>query len=158
VTGITLDEIDLAKGAWNLPASRTKNGSAHTVPLSDMALDLIAEARRTEIGARLFDLNTQRLANFLAQRRGRLPVQDWSAHDLRRTVCTHLARMGVSPLVIGACVNHRGTTKSGVTMSTYVRYDYAKEKREALELWAVRLAAIVTGGGAQVIPMHAREA
>jgi Arm domain-containing DNA-binding protein/integrase-like protein len=76
VTGITLDEIDLAKGAWNLPASRTKNGSAHTVPLSDMALDLIAEARRTEIGGRLFDLNTQRLANFLAQRRGRLPVHD----------------------------------------------------------------------------------
>jgi integrase len=157
VTGITLDEIDLAKGAWNLPASRTKNGSAHTVPLSDMALDLIAEARRTEIGGRLFDLNTQRLANFLAQRRGRLPVQDWSAHDLRRSVCTHLAMLGVPPLIIGAVVNHRSQTKGGVTLGVYVQYDYAAEKRHALDLWADRLSAIVHGGGAKVIPMTARE-
>jgi integrase len=154
VTGIILDEIDLAKGAWNLPASRTKNGSAHTVPLSDMALDLIAEARRTERGGRLFDLNTQRLANFLAQRRGRLPVQDWSAHDLRRSVCTHLAMLGVSPLIIGAVVNHRSQTKGGVTLGVYVQYDYAKEKREALGMWADRLGAIVNGGGAKIIHMH----
>jgi hypothetical protein len=63
--------------------------------------------------------------------------------------------MGVSPLVIAACVNHRGTTKSGITMSTYVRYDYAKEKREALELWADRLQAIISGDHARVIPMTA---
>ena len=157
VTGITLDEIDLAKGVWNLPASRTKNGSAHTVPLSDMALDLIAEARRTERGGRLFNLNTQRLANFLAQRRGRLPVQDWSAHDLRRSVCTHLAMLGISPLIIGAVVNHRQVTKGGVTLGVYVQYDYAKEKREALDMWADRLAAIVSGGGAKVIPLRAHE-
>ena len=154
VTGITLDEIDLAKAVWNLPAERTKNASAHTVPLSDMAVELIAEARRTEIGGRLFDLNTQRLANFLAQRRGRLPVQDWSAHDLRRSVCTHLAMLGVSPLIIGAVVNHRSQTKGGVTLGVYVQYDYAREKREALDMWADRLAAIVRGDAAEVIPLH----
>ena len=157
VTGITLDEIDLAKAVWNLPAERTKNASAHTVPLSDMAVELIAEARRTEIGGRLFDLNTQRLANFLAQRRGRLPVQDWSAHDLRRSFCTHLAMLGVSPLIIGAVVNHRSQTKGGVTLGVYVQYDYAREKREALDMWADRLSAIVSGGAAKVIPMRAHE-
>ena len=156
VTGITLDEIDFAKAVWNLPAERTKNGSAHAVPLSNMALNLIAEARRIEIGGRLFRLNTQRLANFLSQRRGLLPVQDWTAHDLRRTVCTHLAMLGVSPLVIGACVNHRTQTRSGVTLSTYVRYDYAREKRAALDLWANRLAAIVQGEKvADVVPISA---
>ena len=66
--------------------------------------------------------------------------------------------LGVSPLIIGAVVNHRGTTKSGVTMSTYVRYDYAKEKREALDMWADRLAAIVNGGAAKIIPMHQADA
>jgi hypothetical protein len=35
----------------------------------------------------------------------------------------------------------------------YAHYDYAKEKREALELWAERLAGIV-GSGAAVIPMR----
>jgi len=145
VTGITLDEIDFAKALWNLPAVRSKNGSAHTVPLSPMALDLIAQARRTAIGDRLFPgLNSMKVGQQLIRYRDRLPVSDWAAHDLRRTVCTHLAMLRVSPLVIGACVNHRGTTKSGVTMSTYVRYDYAKEKREALETWAERLTAIVS--------------
>jgi integrase len=150
-----LDEIDFAKALWNLPAERSKNGSAHTVPLSPMALDLIAQARRTAIGDRLFPgLNSMKVGQQLIRYRDRLPVSDWAAHDLRRTVCTHLAMLGVSPLVIGACVNHRGTTKSGVTMSTYVRYDYAKEKREALELWADRLRAIVAGDAARVIPMN----
>ena len=41
VTGITLDEIDFPKAVWNLPAERSKNGSAHAIPLlSDMALAL----------------------------------------------------------------------------------------------------------------------
>ena len=38
-----------------------------------MALDLIAEARKTEINGRLFKLNTQRLGNLLNQKRSRLP-------------------------------------------------------------------------------------
>ena len=67
-----------------------------------------------------------------------------------------MAELGVSPIVIGACVNHRGTTNAGVTLGVYVQYTYAKEKREALELWADRLAAIVGGGAAKVIPLQAK--
>ena len=46
VTGITLDEIDLAKAVWNLPASRTKNGRPHTSRFPIWRSTLIAEARR----------------------------------------------------------------------------------------------------------------
>ena len=133
VTGITLDEIDFPKAIWNLPADRTKNGFAHTVPLSDMALELIVEARGTALERRLFRLNTQRVANLINQNRDQIPVKHWTAHDLRRTACTHMAKMGISPLVIGAVANHRTQTKGGVTLGTYVQYDYAKEKREALD-------------------------
>jgi integrase len=153
VCGITLDEIDFPRALWNLPPERTKNGTAHSVPLSGLALDLIAEARRSAINGRLFRLNTQRLGNLLNQKRDRLPVKDWTAHDLRRSVCTHLAMLGVSPLVIGACVNHRTQTKSGVTLGTYVRYDFAKEKREALDMWADRLAAIIGGDAAKIFSL-----
>ena len=62
--------------------------------------------------------------------------------------------MGVPTLHIGAVANHRQVTKAGVTLTHYVQHDYAKEKREALDLWADRLAAIVNGGAAEVIPMH----
>ena len=34
-------------------------------------------------------------------------------------------------------------TKAGVTMGTYVRYDYGREALAALEMWAERLQAII---------------
>ena len=61
--------------------------------------------------------------------------------------------MGFSPLVIGSVVNHRQVTKGGVTLGVYVQYDYAKEKREALDMWAARLAGIVAGA-ATVLPLR----
>jgi hypothetical protein len=66
--------------------------------------------------------------------------------------------MGVPPLHIGAIVNHRQVTKGGVTLGVYVQYDYAKEKREALELWAERLRAIVSGNAPQLFSLVRREA
>jgi integrase len=154
VCGITLDEIDFPKALWSIPAERSKNGEAHTVPLSDMALEIIAEARSTAIGGRLISRSSEAVAQALLYKIDRLPVQDWTAHDLRRTVCTHLAKMGVPPLHIGAVVNHRQVTKGGVTLGVYVQYDYAKEKREALELWADRLSAIVAGTAPKVLHMR----
>jgi integrase len=156
VTGMTDDELDLAKAVWTIPVERSKNGKAHAVPLSDMALELIAEARTKAICGRLFTRSADCIAQALLYRIGKLPVQDWTAHDLRRSVCTHLAKMGFSPLVIGSVVNHRQVTKSGVTLGVYVQYDYAREKREALELWADRLAAIVSGDAPKIISMQRR--
>jgi integrase len=153
VCGMTESELDLPKALWNIPAERSKNGEAHTVPLSDVALELIAEARSKAIGGRLISRSSEAVAQALLYKIDRLPVTGWTAHDLRRTVCTHLAKMGFSPLVIGSVVNHRQVTKQGVTLGVYVQYDYAKEKREALDAWAERLAAIVDGGAAKVIPM-----
>jgi integrase len=158
VCGMTESELDLSKAVWTIPAERSKNGEAHTVPLTDMALELIAEARSTAINGRLISRSSEAVAQALLYKIGRLPVRDWTAHDLRRTVCTHLAKMGVPPLHIGAVVNHRQVTKGGVTLGVYVQYDYAKEKREALEMWAERLSAIVAGTAAKVLHMHPRDA
>jgi hypothetical protein len=65
-----------------------------------------------------------------------------------------MAKLGFSPTVIGACVNHRTHTKAGVTMAVYVQYDYAREKRQALNAWADRLSAIVTGTESKIISLH----
>ncbi len=67
-----------------------------------------------------------------------------------------MARLGVSPIVLGHVINHISVTKAGVTLSVYSQYDYAREKREALELWAAHLDAIVRGG-AKLLPMRARQ-
>lgn len=120
-----------------------------------MALQLIAECK--PINGRLINRSpaaiAQALHYALNDKRKPLPVLCWTAHDLRRTACTHMAKLGIPPLHIAAVANHRQVTKRGITLGVYVQYDYAKEKREALELWADRLSGIV-GSGAAVIPMR----
>jgi integrase len=153
VLGITTSEIDLARAVWTLPAERSKNKFSHTIPLTPMALDLIARAK--VIDGRLFRASVVKVAQTITRWRHRLPVTGWTSHDLRRTCCTHMAMLGISPLIIGNVVNHRGTTRATVTLSTYVAYSFDREKREALEMWAERLASIVVAG-AKVLPMQRR--
>ena len=56
----------------------------------------------------------------------------WTAHDLRRTVLTKMAELGIPPIVLGHVANHRTTTKAGITLGVYVQHAYEREKREAL--------------------------
>lgn len=44
VSGMRRDEIHLDRGEWHLPGSRTKNKHPHVVPLSDLALEILAGA------------------------------------------------------------------------------------------------------------------
>ncbi len=62
---------------------------------------------------------------------------------MRRTALTGMARLGVTPIVLGHIANHRTTTRTGVTLAVYNHYDYATEKCGALTRWAERLALIV---------------
>jgi integrase len=63
-----------------------------------------------------------------------------SAHDLRRTLATRLAGSGIPAEDVSACLNHTRTT---VTTRHYDLYDRAREKRQALELWAEQVTRIV---------------
>ena len=58
-----------------------------------------------------------------------------------------MARLGIAPHVVEAILGHRSGTIKGVA-AVYNRYSYASEKRAALDAWARRLEAIVTGGKA----------
>ena len=86
---------------------------------------------------------------------GRFEIAPWSAHDLRRTVLTNMARLGIAPIVLGHVANHRTTTRAGVTLAVYSQYTYDREKRDALNLWADRLAGII-GGGAEVVTLRGK--
>jgi integrase len=159
VTGMARAELDLRAREWRLPASRTKNGHPHIVPLSDAVLDIIRDAL-TDAGKNAAAVfpgadpvavgNMVRRANVT----GRFGVAPWSAHDLRRTALTGMARLGIAPIVLGHVANHRTTTRAGVTMAVYSQYTYDKEKRAALELWAERVAAIVAGDAGTVLPLR----
>jgi integrase len=85
-------------------------------------------------------------------------IPHWTIHDLRRTALTGMAQLGVAPIVLGHVANHLTTTKAGITLAVYAKYNYAQEKRTALDLWADRLGAIVGGTGADVVPIRHRHA
>jgi integrase len=79
-------------------------------------------------------------------------VIGWTLHDIRRTVATRMAELGVQPHIIEAVLNHVSGHKGGVA-GIYNRATYDKEKREALNLWAEHVTALVEGRKATVVPM-----
>jgi integrase len=67
-------------------------------------------------------------------------IAEWVNHDIRRTVRSNLSALKVvKEEVAEAILAH---AKRGI-VGTYNVHQYADEKREALELWAARLHAIV---------------
>ena len=58
-------------------------------------------------------------------------LEAWTFHDLRRSVATHIARIGIIQEHIERVLGH---TIAGVA-GTYNRYSYLEEKQVALKLW-----------------------
>ena len=81
----------------------------------------------------------------------RFGLPQWTAHDLRRTVVSRMAELGVTPIVLAHIINHVSVTRAGVTLGVYQTYTYDAEKRAALQLWADRLSAIIGGDVAKVL-------
>ncbi len=72
------------------------------------------------------------------------PPDHWTLHDLRTNIATNLQRLGVKLEVTEAVLNHVSGSRAGI-VGVYQRHEYAAEKRAALDAWARRLEAIVTG-------------
>ena len=174
VSGMTREELSDDATLWTIPGERAKNKQQHKVPLSSLAMQIILEqqadvealaARKgRDVPDEIFPspgFHGPAGADSIPKALKRLDVNGnvlgvpaWTPHDLRRTCATHMEMLGVSPHVIGHCLNHISTTKATVTTAVYARYDYAKEKAEALSLWSDRLTAITSGSGAKVLPMR----
>ena len=73
-------------------------------------------------------------------------MQVWRLQDLRRTVATRMADLGIQPHVIEAILNHVSGTKAGVA-GVYNRSLYATEKRAALSVWAEHVRIVLDGDG-----------
>jgi integrase len=71
-------------------------------------------------------------------------VSDWTLHDLRRTVVSGMARLGVAPHVADKVLNHQSGTISGVA-AVYQRHEFLAERKEALDRWANHLEVLAQG-------------
>jgi len=142
-----------------LPGERTKNGRTHIVPLSEPAKTILTSLRwgnrlfvfgREDGGFNGWTAAKDKLDNRITGAGVTMP--HWTGHDLRRTCATRMAELGVQPHIIEAVLNHVSGHKGGVA-GIYNRATYDKKKREALNLWAEHVSALVEGRVATVVPL-----
>lgn len=62
----------------------------------------------------------------------------FTPHDLRSTMRSHLAALGVSVVIAERCLNH----SLGGLIAVYDQHDYLEERRAALEKWMSKLAVL----------------
>lgn len=139
-------EIALGDSLVSLPAERTKNGLPHDVPLSGLARDVVAsldlEDREFAFGRRDSGFSGWSKAKRELDAKLGKSVKPWTLHDIRRTVATGMADLGVQPHIIESVLNHISGHKRGVA-GTYNRATYAAEKRDALDRWANHLQTLL---------------
>ncbi len=76
-------------------------------------------------------------------------VPNFTIHDFRRTARTHLAALGVDPVVAERCLNHKIKGVEGI----YNRHQYFNERKAALNLWADLLLTLEQGEDYNVTPI-----
>jgi integrase len=147
-------ELDLEGLLWSLPSQRTKAARPHEIPLSEAAAEIISSMPRR--GPYVFTVEGDRPMT-VHQIKARLDresgIEDWRLHDLRRTLRSGLAELGVSYEIAERVIGHAMPQLE----RTYNVFTYREEKRRALERWARHLTVIVTDGHAapNVVPLRA---
>jgi len=85
----------------------------------------------------------------------RKAIPPFTVHDLRRTCASGMAGLRVPPHVVEMVLNHRSGTRRGVA-GVYNRFDYADEKRQALEAWGRNVLSLVEGKPGNVVRIGGR--
>lgn len=154
VSGMTWAEIDMDEALWTLPKERTKSKKyKHLVPLSDQAMKIIS-ARQDNGSSFVFPSNhgskvgyTKHLHKARLKVIKDLKMEQWGAHDLRRTASTIMNRLVDNEDLIERVLGHA----VGKMRKTYNRYAYLKEKRKALDKLGREVDRIT---GAEVVPSN----
>jgi integrase len=157
VGGMRWSELDLDAGTWTLPGDRSKNGRSHTVPLPPATRTIIMAVPRTSrdhlFGDRA-DAGFTGWSNAKAELDRRLAgaVKAWRTHDIRRTVATRMADIGIEPHHIEAALNHFSGHRRGVA-GIYNRSSYERAVKSALARWSEHVIALVEGRESNVVTL-----
>jgi integrase len=158
VGSMTWHELDLDRGTWTIPSSRTKNARPHTLPLPSLAIDIITGTPRMVGRDVLFGERAGRGFTSWARPKKMLDtrlgdkVETWTLHDLRRSFATRLCDLGVAPHVVEQILNHQSGHRAGI-VGVYNRSSYEREVKAALLLWDDHVRSIITTDGERKVVM-----
>lgn len=111
---------------WIIPKERTKSGREQKVYVSPQVRALLRRWEDNSYDHRTLDRAVKRMG------------LGFTPHDLRRTMATRLADLGVMPHVIEKMLNHQ---MEGV-MAVYNHAEYLPERQAAWRMWGVTLAKL----------------
>jgi integrase len=138
-----------------LPARRMKGRQAHVVPLSTQAAAIIATLPKTDdfVLGRALGWHFHHVKRALDARMGDTPK--WVIHDVRRSVASGMARIGIALPVIEKILAHRKGTFAGV-VGVYQRHSFLPEMATALQRWADHVEQLVSSKVAKVVKLRRR--
>lgn len=166
-----MHEREISGRVWTIPAERRgKTETAHSVFLTDTALQIITDAkdeiarlqRRRAVPAAGFmfeavpgrPITNAALCRAVDRQHEALGAKDvspwgrWTPHDLRRTMRTGLSACRVRPDIAELTIGH---TKRGI-VAVYDQHGFDDERRAALQAWEDRLLRIVAGEDSHLRP------
>jgi integrase len=152
LTGARRSEIANLKGSevqdvLVLPAERMKGRAPHRVPLSTQATNILASMPKLVpklakdgyvFGSPISQFGP--IKHALDEHMG--DAQHWTFHDIRRSVATGMARIGIAIPVIEKLLAHKSGTFKGV-VGTYQRHAFLPEMTVAVQKWADHLDQLV---------------
>lgn len=165
-----MTKAEVQGATWHMDGNRTKNGRAHDVPLSVVALAVLQDRVPGKNGHLFtttgttpvsgFNKGLQHLAKAMVEiasegQDSAVNIPKWGFHDLRRTCATGMEKLGIAVQVTEAALNHVSGSKAGI-VGVYQRHTFADEKRAALEAWGRLVLTLVEGQPNNVVRMEAR--
>jgi integrase len=150
IAALGWSEIDFHRGVISLPGKRTKNGRPHEVPMAPTVRSLLAAQPKSNGREFVFgegvgpfsglSRRKEALDKSIAALNGK-PLPAWVHHDLRRSVATGMAELGIQPHIIEAVLNHVSGHKGGIA-GIYNRAQYGGEKAQALARWDEHISIV----------------
>jgi integrase len=149
------NEFDLEAAIWSIPKERMKMGKPHDVPLSDRAIEILAEGRRRARKEPEFDgyvffgtrpkkpLSPMSMSEFLRRKKINTTV-----HGFRSAARSWMADQGVAFELAEACLAHQ---VGNAVVQAYQRSSMLERRRPIMSAWS----AFVTGADADnVVPLR----
>ena len=162
-----LDQPEQA--VWLVPSERAKNRMTHLIPLAPLAIETVKNAielsghsefvfptrlnRDGPIDRHTLTVAMVRFAKSLKAPTAKTWQQEIpTPHDLRRTVSTRLARMGIAKEIRDRALNHITSLRDPESRH-YNLHEFQSEKRDAFSRWGAELEGIIKP--ATVVPIRA---
>ena len=153
----TMRWSDIGGDEWRIPAEDREKGTAGTLKMPQVILELIEAQPRIDKNPYVFASGEKKHFNSWSQRKQELDeklpdLPPWVIHDLRRTARSLMARANVRPDIAERVLGHKIAGVEGV----YDRHQYADHKADALKRVAALIETIINPAKGNVVSMTKR--